>query len=369
MGVLEDIESVKKEMNRTQKNKATEHHLGRLKAKLAKLESQLIADAHKGSGGKGTGFDVAKTGQARIALVGFPSVGKSSLMNLITTTESAAASYAFTTLTCVPGVIHIHGAPIQLLDLPGIVQGAARGVGRGRQVIATARTADLIIMMLDACHADRERKALTEELRGMGIRLNCSEPDIELQVRERGGVHYTSTVPLTHLDALTIKAMMQEYKCHNVDIVFRCDATTEDLIDKLEGSRVYLPCVYLVNKIDMVTVEACEHFASQPHHVVCSVHERLNIRYLHQVIWERLGLVRIYTKPRSGPPDLDPNDALILKRGNTIKHVCLGVHRDMLARFEYATVYGASVRHGGPQRCGLTHVIEDEDVVTLVAKR
>jgi ribosome-interacting GTPase 1 len=65
---------------------------------------------------------------------GFPSVGKSSLLTLLTGTESEAAAYEFTTLTCIPGVIHYNDAKIQLLDLPGIIEGAAEGKGRGRQV-------------------------------------------------------------------------------------------------------------------------------------------------------------------------------------------------------------------------------------------
>lgn len=65
---------------------------------------------------------------------GFPSVGKSSLLTELTGTNSEAAAYEFTTLTCIPGVIHYNDAKIQLLDLPGIIEGAAQGKGRGRQV-------------------------------------------------------------------------------------------------------------------------------------------------------------------------------------------------------------------------------------------
>lgn len=61
-------------------------------------------------------------------------MGKSSLLNELTGTESEAAAYEFTTLTCIPGVIHYNDAKIQLLDLPGIIEGAAQGKGRGRQV-------------------------------------------------------------------------------------------------------------------------------------------------------------------------------------------------------------------------------------------
>lgn len=61
-------------------------------------------------------------------------MGKSSLLTELTGTNSEAAAYEFTTLTCIPGVIHYNDAKIQLLDLPGIIEGAAQGKGRGRQV-------------------------------------------------------------------------------------------------------------------------------------------------------------------------------------------------------------------------------------------
>lgn len=103
---------------------ATEYHLGLLKAKLAKYRSQLLEPSKKGE--KGEGFDVLKSGDARVALIGFPSVGKSTLLSTLTKTESEAANYEFTTLTCIPGVIEYKGANIQLLDLPGIIEGAAQ---------------------------------------------------------------------------------------------------------------------------------------------------------------------------------------------------------------------------------------------------
>ena len=115
-------------------------------------------------GEKGEGFEVLKSGDARVAMIGFPSVGKSTLLSSITKTESEQASYEFTTLTCIPGVIEYKGANIQLLDLPGIIEGAAQGKGRGRQVIAVARTADLIFMVLDATKQDVHKDLLESEL-------------------------------------------------------------------------------------------------------------------------------------------------------------------------------------------------------------
>ncbi|ULU00235.1 hypothetical protein L5515_003887 [Caenorhabditis briggsae] len=68
MSVLQKIADIEAEMARTQKNKATNAHLGILKAKLAKLRRDLITPKG-GGGGPGEGFDVAKTGDARIGFV------------------------------------------------------------------------------------------------------------------------------------------------------------------------------------------------------------------------------------------------------------------------------------------------------------
>ena len=95
-------------------------HLCMLRAKLAKYKRELLDPPGKaGGGGAGEGFDVRATGDARVGFVGFPSVGKSTLLTSLTDVYSEAASYEFTTHTCVPGIKFWRGAKIQLLDLPG----------------------------------------------------------------------------------------------------------------------------------------------------------------------------------------------------------------------------------------------------------
>lgn len=74
-------------------------HIGLLKAKLAKLRREQLGEGKSKSGGPGEGFDVAKSGASRIGMIGFPSVGKSTLLTKLTGTFSEAASYEFTTLT------------------------------------------------------------------------------------------------------------------------------------------------------------------------------------------------------------------------------------------------------------------------------
>ena len=106
------IADVEAEMARTQRNKATEGHLGLLKAKLAKLKRELIEGSSSKGGGGGEGFDVSKSGDARVGLIGFPSVGKSTLLTKLTGQFSEAADYEFTTLTCIPGVYKYKGSKV-----------------------------------------------------------------------------------------------------------------------------------------------------------------------------------------------------------------------------------------------------------------
>ena len=111
MGISEKIAEIESQMAKTQVNKATEHHLGLLKAKLARLKKE--AEAPKKGGASGEGFAVRKSGNATVVFIGYPSVGKSTMLNALTGAKSKIAAYAFTTLTCIPGVLDYKSAKIQ----------------------------------------------------------------------------------------------------------------------------------------------------------------------------------------------------------------------------------------------------------------
>eukprot|EP00298_Acanthocystis_sp_HF-20_P010686 c18989_g1_i2.p1 GENE.c18989_g1_i2~~c18989_g1_i2.p1 ORF type:complete len:366 (+),score=136.83 c18989_g1_i2:38-1135(+) len=365
MGVLEKIKQIEEEMARTQKNKATEYHLGLLKAKLAKFRTQLLESQAGGGGKTGEGFDVLKSGHARVAMIGFPSVGKSTLLTKLTNTQSEVASYEFTTLTCIPGVIQYHGAEIQLLDMPGIIEGAAEGKGRGRQVISAARTADLVLMVLDAAKGEVTRPKIERELMTMGIRLNAKPPNIYFKQKKGGGIVFNSTVPLTLMTEKLCRDILHEYKIFHAEILFREDLGADEFIDVVEGNRKYMKCLYVYNKVDMVSLEDVDRIARLPHTVVVSCDLDLNFGYLLEKIWEYLGLVRVYTKKRGEFPDL--TTPIILRNGATVKHFCHSIHRSLVNDFKFGLVYGTSAKHN-PQRVGVNHTLEDEDVVQISKK-
>uniref|UniRef100_A0A2K5PQD0 Developmentally-regulated GTP-binding protein 1 n=1 Tax=Cebus imitator TaxID=2715852 RepID=A0A2K5PQD0_CEBIM len=335
---LAKIAEIEAEMAWTQKNKATAHHLGLLKACLAKLRP-------------GEGFDVAKTGDARIGFVGFPSVGKSTLLSNLAGVYSEVAAYEFTTLTTVPGVIRYKGAKIQLLDLPGIIEGAEDGTGRGRQVIAVARTCNLILIVLDVLKPLGHEKIIENELEGFGIPLNSKPPNIGFKKKDKGGINLTATCPQSELDAETVKSILAEYKIHNADVTLRSDATADDLIDVVEGNRVYIPCIYVLSKIDQISIEELDIIYKVPHCVPIS---------------DYLKLVRIYTKPKGQLPDYTFPVVLLYSR-TTVEDFCMKIHKNLTKEFKYALVWGLSVKHN-PQKVGKDHTLEDEDVIQIVKK-
>ena len=110
----------------------------------------------------------------------------------------------------------MQGANIQLLDLPGIIEGAAQGKGRGRQVIAVARTADLVLMILDATKKDIHKDLLEKELESVGIRLNKRRPDIYFKEKKGGGVSFNATCNLTKMDEKMVRMILHEYKVSTV---------------------------------------------------------------------------------------------------------------------------------------------------------
>mmetsp|Transcript_86852 Transcript_86852/g.219079 ORF Transcript_86852/g.219079 Transcript_86852/m.219079 type:complete len:373 (+) Transcript_86852:92-1210(+) len=371
MSVLQKIADIEAEMARTQKNKATNAHLGLLKAKLAKLRAQIVSEGTKGGGGGGGGgggFEVSKTGDARVGFVGFPSVGKSTLLNKMTGQESEVAAYEFTTLTCVPGIFYHKGAKIQLLDLPGIIEGAKDGKGRGKQVISTAMSCSLILIVLDVMKPIFQKRKIEYELEGFGIRLNKKPPAILFQKKEKGGVAL-SVAPgyqLKDCDEESIVQVLKEYRIMNAQVRISCNATIDDLIDVVEGNRKYCPCLYVMNKIDQITIEELDIIAEVPHHVPICAHHEWNLDGLADMIWKYMDLLRIYTKPKGQIPDYSA--PVILPGGrNTIEEFCVRIHKSLLAQFKVALVWGMSVKHN-PQRCGKDHRLMDEDVVQIIKK-
>lgn len=276
------------------------------------------------------------------------------------------AAYSFTTLTAIPGVLEYGGAEIQILDLPGIIEGASEGKGRGRQVISAAKTSDLILMVLDATKRAEQRALLEAELESVGIRLNREPPNIYLKAKKAGGMKITFQSPPKYLDEKMLYNILRDYKMLNCEVLIRDEyATVDDFIDVImKDHRKYIQCLYVYNKIDAISLEFLDSLAKEPNTVVMSCEMDLGIDDVVARCWQDLRLTRIYTKRTGVEPDF--SEALIVRRNSTIEDVCDSIHRTIKDTFKYALVWGASAKHI-PQRVGLGHPVADEDVVQIVS--
>ena len=367
MGIPEKIKAIQDEMAKTQINKATEHHIGLLKAKIAKLKREQEENIIKKSGMKSDGFDVRRTGDATVVFIGLPSVGKSTLLNKMTKAKSTVGDFTFTTVTVVPGMMEYRGAKIQVLDLPGIIKGASTGKGLGKRILSVARTADLVLLMLDVFQPYHEH-VLVNELGNIGIRLNQLPPNITIEKASMGGIAVAQQVKLTKITEKHLKDILHLYGIVSARVVIREDVTSEQLADYIAGNISYSKSITIVNKVDLVDKEFLKELKKKIKSEVIEVsaNSDINIELLKEKIYEKLKFIRIYMRPKGGETDF--KEPLIAREGDTVEDICNKLHRRMKRAFRFGLVWGKSVKFGG-QRVGLTHILLDEDVLTIIKKR
>jgi small GTP-binding protein len=364
MAADDRISKIEEEIKKTPYNKATSHHIGKLKAKLSRLKEESLQ--RSSSGFKGKGFHIKKSGDSTAVLVGFPSVGKSTILNQITNAESKIGAYEFTTLEIIPGIMEYKGAKIQIFDIPGIITGASKGKGRGREILSVARNSDLILIVLDVFNPQHLR-VITDELRNIGIRLNESIPDVTVKKSKMGGINLSSTIPLTHINEKTIRSILNEYGIHSADVLIRDDVTVDQFIDSMDKSICYIPMLLIVNKIDLADEKHLQEIQLKLQDaLLIAADQGLNIDKLRDEIFNKLGLIRIYLKPQGLRADY--KEPLIVRNKSTVGDVALKLHRDFVRNFRQARVWGASVKFPG-QKVGLEHVLQDQDVLRIIVKK
>ena len=361
------IREIEDEIRRTQYNKATQYHIGKLRAKLAQLRDELKKRKSTKTG-KGR-YGVKKTGDASVILVGFPSVGKSTLLNKLTDAKSKIGDYEFTTLDVIPGIMNYKGAKIQILDLPGIITDSSLGKGRGKEIMSIIRTADLVLILLDI-NKPEQIDIIKKELYESGLRINEKRPNVKIRKANRGGIIINSSIKLKRLDEKTIKSILGIYGIHSAEIIFHEDIDENQLVDIIMNNRVYIPSITAVNKIDSVNKKRLNDVKSVigEDAIFISAKYGINIEELQEEIFKKLEFIRIYLKPHNKDKDVDYEKPLILKKGSTVLDVCRKIHKDFERNFRYARIWGKSVRFDG-QKKGLEHVVHDGDLVSIITKR
>ncbi len=228
-------------------------------------------------------LQVRREGAAQIALVGAPNAGKSSLLQALSEIRIKTGDYAFTTIRPVPAVTRIGGVQVQLVEIPGLIEGAHEDRGGGRALLGVLRNADAIVY----CRAANE-----------------PAESLEVVLREvaAAGIEKRAILALTKAD-------------------------------ELEG-----------REIERVRDDACVESTRALEAVVpVSVLDDESLDRLGEAIWLLTGLIRVW--PRiGGEVDGDP---FALAPGATVADVADRIHHQLGTSCVGARIWGPSGRFGG----------------------
>lgn len=306
--VEEKIEALQRMLALLPKHKGTERIQADLKRRLAKLKEMEQQQRSKRGGGADP-FYVPRHGAGQVVAVGFPNVGKSSLLSALSGVHLEVADYPYTTQRPYPVMMTYENLQIQLVDTPPIV-GEVEPAFAGM-----IRRADEALLIVDLS-TDECFDQLESLLKGLETR--------------------------------------------------RLKMVKEPLNDNPANPIVERAAILVGNKLDAPEAEERFMLLQETYNerlpmIAVSAKERVGIDELKRMIFEGLRIIRVYSKPPGKEPQLDK--PFVLKKGTTILDFAEEVHRDFPERLKYARVWGSSEFPGQP--VSKDFVLQDGDIVEL----
>jgi ribosome-interacting GTPase 1 len=290
------------------KHKGTDHLRADLRRKLSKLKENL--EAAKKSGKRSASvFSVEKEGAGRVAVIGAPNVGKSALLNAVTHATPKVSEYPFTTWIPTPGMMPVMDIQIQLIDTPALSKEHIEP-----ELFNLIRSCEMALLLVDLQgHPLQELDDAVEVLTSHRTPLCCSKDEVPKDV------HPAPT-----------------------------------------------PCLVLVNKCD--DDSWFDEFAVfsellEDRWPLLSISAKTghNLDRLKQTVYERLDIIRVYSKQPSKPADMTA--PFVLPRGGTVDEFAAKVHKDFVEHLKTARIWGPGVHDGQP--VGREHVLKDGNIVEL----
>ena len=366
--IPEKIRALEKMYATVPKHKGTEKLRLQIKRKLAELRKELEKQQSQRKGG-GYSFSVKKEGAAQIVLAGLPNVGKSSLLNVLADIDVDVADYPFTTVEPIPGMMKHKDVQIQLVEVPGLIEGAALGKGMGTQLLSVIRNADAIAIVVDLSQDPvKQMEIILKEFERAGIKINKRRPKVEIKRMPMGGI-VINGAHLIQGDTSEVMKMLREEGIHSAEITVKEPVTLEDFSDALDESLVWRKAIIIANKGDAPgSKENYERlvkgYGDRFKIVPVSAKKRANIEALKEELYDLAGIIRVFTKSPGEEPAYPP---IALKKGSTVLDVAERIHKDFAKNFKYARVWGKSAKFPG-QRVGPDHMLEDGDIVEIHAR-
>lgn len=343
-------------------HKGNEKMRGYLRRRLAQLKEELeLQKKRKATSSGGGGFSIKKEGAAQIVILGMTGSGKSALLAALTKAKTEIGDHPFTTKEPVPGMMAYEDIQFQLVDTPAVYEGAYCGSSWGTQLLSMARNADGILILLDGADPVNQFNVITSELSLAGITIEKRENKIEIEKTNGGGIQIACTGRIT-CKVEEIDKILKGAGVRNAIVRIWGDAGHEDIVEALDQTKMYKPCLIVINKVDLYP-DALSLFNAAIHGdaIGVSATARIGLGVVGSRIFDSLGIVRVYTKEVGGEPALKP---IIMRSGAKVIDVAKIVHSQLYKNFKYARVWGRSVNFKG-ERVGADHEIADKDIVEI----
>jgi small GTP-binding protein len=289
------------------KHKGTDHLRADLRRKLAKLKE--ASESRKGSGKFTSPFHIDREGAGQVVLVGPTNVGKSALVNALTKASPEVAEYAFTTWTPTPGMMTVKNVQVQLVDTPSLDREHIEG-----ELVNLIRRADLVLLVIDLQAFPIEQ---LENTIAFLLERQIAPQRLQEQYKDEPGFVF---IPL-------------------LVIVNKCDDKNADQDFKVLGEL-------LEDDWPMIPISAATN---------------RNLDLLRQAVFERLEIIRVYSKPPGKEANL--SRPFVLKKGSTVEEFAGKVHKDFLENLKSARIWGSAVHDG--LMVSRDHILQDGDVVEL----
>jgi len=302
------IKYLEEMMGTIPKHKGTDHLRADLRKKLSKLKT--AATSKKSSKKQVSAYHINKEGAGQIIIIGTTNVGKSSLVANQTNADPEVSEVPFTTWTAMPGMMKIDNIQVQVIDTPPIGDEYI-----DPEFLNLIRRVDLVLVMIDLhAHPVQQLEFVLQKLQENRIAPKYLEGQIEA-----------------------------------------------------EGFLLHVPTLVVVNKFDSEEYE--EHYQifkellGQEYPMVpVSVQTGHNLEALKQMIFEKLGVIRVYSKAPG--KDVDKSAPFVVDQGIQLGDFAGKVHKDFQEKLKSAKIWGTSADFDG-QMVSRDHVLEDEDIVEL----
>lgn len=305
----EKIATLEEYISAIPKHKGTDHLRADLRRKLSKLRE--TARSRRRTTKQVSVYHIDREGVGQVVIIGPPNVGKSALVASLTNANPEVAEYPFTTWTPTPGMMEVENVQVQLIDTPPLNKEFIEP-----EMLNLLRRADLILLMVDL----------------QGFPIQEIEDSIAILEENRIVPSHRQEQYRGERRPTVVSLLVLANKCDDE----RCEEDFEVLCELLEGEWPLLPI---------------------------SVSTGRNIEQMKRVVFEQLGVIRVYAKPPGKEPDYSAPFAL--DKGSTVEEFAAKVHQDFVVNLKSARLWGRGTYAG--QMVGRDHVLHDGDVVELKA--